>query len=311
LPPAVDGVLRRGMAKEPDQRYPTSRAFVDALLGALDGDPTAVTEPLRGGRRGVGAAGGAADGAAVAGAAAAGAGPARAPVARAPAGTARADRTAATTPLRSSAAERTPPNGRAFALAALAVVAIGVIVLISQMGASSTPSAKVSSGTHSTATRGARHRTRPKIAASSSSSTTAPLSSTASTSAAGASSPSQLQLLGHQQLLSGNYPAAIATLRRALAEANPNSLTYAYALYDLGDALLLSGNPKAAVPVLEQRLKIPNQTATVQALLNKALQEAGMPPQGSPGAQATTGGASVPPGHHKGHGHGGGNGQGD
>ncbi len=321
LPPAVDDVLRRGMAKQPDQRYPTSRAFVDALLAVLDGDPTAVTEPLRGGRRGVdGAAGAGVAGAGVARAPAARApaGAARAPAARAPAGaarapagTARASRTAATTPLRPSAAERTPPNGRAFALAALAVVAIGVIVLISQMGASSTPAAKVSSGTHSTATHRASHRTRRTTAASSSSSsTTAPLSSTASTPAAGASSPSQLQLLGHQQLLGGDYAAAISTLRRALAEANPNSLTYAYALYDLGDALLLSGNPKAAIPVLQQRLKIPNQTATVQALLNKALQEAGMPPQGSPGAQATTGGAGVPPGHHKGDEHGGGNGQG-
>ena len=62
--------------------------------------------------------------------------------------------------------------------------------------------------------------------------------------------------------------------------------------------------------MLEQRLKIPNQTATVQALLNKALQEAGMAPTASPGAQAPTGGAGVRPGHGKTHGHGGGNGQG-
>ena len=85
-------------------------------------------------------------------------------------------------------------------------------------------------------------------------------------------------------MTAGNYPQAIATLRKALAAADRTSLTYAYGLYDLGVALLKSGNAAAAVPVLEQRVKIPNQTATVQATLNEALQASGQaPPAPGPG----------------------------
>ncbi|MGZ4175468.1 MAG: hypothetical protein ACXVUX_04530, partial [Solirubrobacteraceae bacterium] len=71
--------------------------------------------------------------------------------------------------------------------------------------------------------------------------------------------------------------------RKALAAADPHSLTYAYGLYDLGIALLKSGNAAAAVPVLEQRIKIPNQTATVQSALNQALQASGQAPPPPPG----------------------------
>ena len=88
-------------------------------------------------------------------------------------------------------------------------------------------------------------------------------------------------------MLAGNYSEAIATLHRALAAAAPGSLTYAYALYDLGRSLLLAGDPKAAIGVLEQRLKIPNQTSIVQQTLDQALQAAGEAPQ-----QATPGGAA-------------------
>jgi hypothetical protein len=113
-----------------------------------------------------------------------------------------------------------------------------------------------------------------------------------------APSPAALEALGHQELLAQNYAAAIPALRRAVAAASPVSLIYAYALYDLGDALLLSGNPQAAIPVLEQRLRIPNQTDVVQQTLNRAL--AATAP--TPPAQ--------PHGHH-GHGEGNGNGNGN
>ena len=74
-----------------------------------------------------------------------------------------------------------------------------------------------------------------------------------------------------------------------------------------------SGNPQAAIPVLEQRLRIPNQTATVQALLNQALKAAGQAPASggaSSSGAGSTGGANLPPGqakkdHHPGQGGGG------
>ncbi len=128
--------------------------------------------------------------------------------------------------------------------------------------------------------------------------------------ATGGASADQLQTLGHQELLNGNYPAAIAADRRAVNAADHSSVTYAYALYDLGDALLKSGNPQAAIPVLQQRLQIPNQTPTVQALLNQALQAAGQGPAPGASAPGSAGGASVPPGEAKKPG-GGGNGGGD
>jgi predicted Zn-dependent protease len=99
-------------------------------------------------------------------------------------------------------------------------------------------------------------------------------------------------------MLSGDYQAAIGTLNRAVAAAPRGSLTYAYALYDLGRSLLLSGNPQAAIPILQQRLQIPNQTATVQALLNQAEQAAGQ--------RSASGGAALPgKGHDKPKRHGG------
>jgi len=108
-----------------------------------------------------------------------------------------------------------------------------------------------------------------------------------------------------------------------MAAASPSSLTYAYALYDLGRSLRLAGDPKAAVSVLYQRLKIPNQTETVRLELQQALQALGQQsvqhggavpghsPGGSPGhsgqAPGHSGGAGLPgvpghDGHHGGHG---------
>ncbi len=84
-----------------------------------------------------------------------------------------------------------------------------------------------------------------------------------------------------------------------MSAASPSSLTYAYALYDLGHALRLAGDPAAAVPVLEQRLRIPNQTAVVRAELNLALAALHRPTGAAPVAHGhrLTGGA--PPGHAK------------
>jgi eukaryotic-like serine/threonine-protein kinase len=52
-------------------------------------------------------------------------------------------------------------------------------------------------------------------------------------------------------------------------------VNYAYALFNLGNALRLSGRPEEAIPVLERRLEIPNQTAAVRSELAAARSEAG------------------------------------
>ncbi|MEA2471159.1 MAG: eukaryotic-like serine/threonine-protein kinase [Thermoleophilaceae bacterium] len=78
---------------------------------------------------------------------------------------------------------------------------------------------------------------------------------------------------------SGEYASAIPTLERA-AQAFPagttaaGNLQYAYTLFNLGHALVQAGRPADAVPVLEERLKNPDQRATVQAELDAARQGA-------------------------------------
>ena len=51
LPPAVDDVLVRGMAKEPDERFETAGAFVDALETVLSGGVAVTTQRLTAQRR--------------------------------------------------------------------------------------------------------------------------------------------------------------------------------------------------------------------------------------------------------------------
>jgi tetratricopeptide (TPR) repeat protein len=103
-------------------------------------------------------------------------------------------------------------------------------------------------------------------------------------------------------MLAGQYSEAIGVLHQALDAASPSSLTYAYALYDLGRSLRLAGDPRDAVPVLQRRLQIPNQTDVVRGELNLALRALG---QGSSGAGASSsptasgGAAPGPAGHLK------------
>ena len=304
LPPAIDPVLSRGMAKQPEDRFPTAGAFVDALEMALSGGipilDTAVTTVRR-----------------------------RPVTGRIPA-VARAGAAAATLAPGARARETSPPSGpvgwtaadslqrgsfgrrgagRIIALAALVMVIAGIgAMAIAGLGggaphrpvADRTPRHAATTPTHTAAAAAPAHQRKraPKRPAATTPSTVAALSPPPQ-------SPEQLQLSGHQQMLAGKYQTAIATLRKAVAAAAPGSLTYAYGLYDLGRAMVLSGDPGGAVPILEQRLKIPNQTAVVQQELNQALQASGQQP-----AQLTTPTQPGPPakpggkGHGKGHRHG-------
>jgi tetratricopeptide (TPR) repeat protein len=98
---------------------------------------------------------------------------------------------------------------------------------------------------------------------------------------------------GHQLMVDGNYAAAIPALRQVLAAADPGSLTYAYALFDLGRSLRLAGDPQAAIPILWRRMQIPNQPDVVRAELQAALRAVGLREMGG-----AAGGQPAPPGHH-------------
>jgi predicted Zn-dependent protease len=75
----------------------------------------------------------------------------------------------------------------------------------------------------------------------------------------------------------GRYGDAVPVLQRAVQECgnDPQDLTCAYAMYNLGRSLRLAGRPGDAIPVLERRLKNPDQKATVQSELEQARAAAG------------------------------------
>jgi hypothetical protein len=99
-------------------------------------------------------------------------------------------------------------------------------------------------------------------------------------------------------MIGGNYSAAIPVLRQAVAAAPHPSLTYAYALFDLGRSLRLAGDPKDAAVVLYQRLQIPNQTEKVREELQLALRALGQTANQTGG----TGTATPAPGDNGAHG---------
>jgi eukaryotic-like serine/threonine-protein kinase len=86
----------------------------------------------------------------------------------------------------------------------------------------------------------------------------------------------QLNDQGKSLIDQGRPGEAIPVLEDAVRSfpAGSGDLNYAYALFNLGNALRLAGRPEDAVPVLERRLEIDNQRGAVQAELERARAEA-------------------------------------
>jgi eukaryotic-like serine/threonine-protein kinase len=82
---------------------------------------------------------------------------------------------------------------------------------------------------------------------------------------------------GFTLMRQGDYASAVPKLQEAVSLFPPDStdIQYAYALYNLGKSLRAVGRPEEAIPFLEKRLQWDDQTATVQAELDRARQEAG------------------------------------
>ena len=100
---------------------------------------------------------------------------------------------------------------------------------------------------------------------------------TSTSSVAGSESGAALNEQGYALIQAGEYDAAVPVLEEAVASypEGTEDITYAYALFNLGNALRLSGRPEEAIPVLERRLEYPDQTATVERELEAARAEAG------------------------------------
>jgi serine/threonine-protein kinase len=88
---------------------------------------------------------------------------------------------------------------------------------------------------------------------------------------------STLNQEGFEAIQAGRYEEAVPMLEESVRAFPPGteSIDYAYALFNLGNALRLSGRAEEAIPVLERRLEIPNQTEVVRRELEAARSEAG------------------------------------
>jgi eukaryotic-like serine/threonine-protein kinase len=213
LPPAVDRVLRFGMAKDPEKRPSSAIDLLDRLEDALESDvappepPTAVAPPA----------------------------PAPRPAPR----------------------RRWPGFA---ALAALALVAGSAIAIATGAGkrgddgGSSTPTTHAASSAAAAAKpQTTKPKRKPKAEKSA---TTTQQTAPPPTS----EDPVALNNQGFALLQQGQASAAVPSLQRAVqafrAQGRTGQIDYAYALYNLGNALRLSGRPADAIPYLEERLKI-------------------------------------------------------
>jgi eukaryotic-like serine/threonine-protein kinase len=104
----------------------------------------------------------------------------------------------------------------------------------------------------------------------------APSSTEQASPASSSTDGASLNAEGFSLIQQGRAAEAVPVLRQAV-ESFPEGTTdlnYAYALYNLGNALRLAGQPEEAIPILERRLQIPNQRSTVAAELARARAEA-------------------------------------
>jgi eukaryotic-like serine/threonine-protein kinase len=259
LPPRVDRVLATGMAKDPAERPATAADFMDALEVALDGEPIAAGPPTA----------------------------VTAPVATA---TPRPPtRSARAVPTR--AKRRWPGLAALGALAAVAGAAIAIAAGTGGKGDGAT-TAKHTTGAASSATK---PKSQPKTQTTQSQATTQapaqttqpgqttqPAQTTQTPPPAQAKSDDAVALndQGFALIGQGKPNDAVAPLQRSVeafrAQGRKGDIGYAYALYNLGNALRLSGRPAEAIPFLQERLQISNyKRGIVKKELKTAQQQAG------------------------------------
>ena len=236
LPAAVDGVLRRGLAKDPGARWPSSGEFAEALANAAADDPTEATRPLA------------------------------APPLPPDRGNGAATAASPREPLPKRAAPEPPLSQRRVsarrwlpvALVALLVALVGVIALVSGGGDDPEPASQPERSAPERAS--SQPREEPAAAA--------PAEQQQEQSGASASA---LNDQGFALMNQGRYDEAIPVLQQAAERCGDSRETVcAYALYNLGRSLRLAGRPDEAIPILERRLAYGNQTEVVQAELDAA-----------------------------------------
>ncbi len=259
LPAEVDRVLAAGMAKDPAQRPATAADFLDGLEDAIDGAPAPAAAPTA----------------------------VTAPVATAP----------PRPPTRPVHVAPRGPRRRWPGIAALAALALvaGVAIAIAagtgggnggapSAGAKHTPSAAKSQSTAKTKAKAAQTPATTQTQQSTTQAQTQTQQTTTQAPAGGAQAkandPVALNDQGFALIGQGKPADAVAPLQRSVdafrAENRKGDIGYAYALYNLGNALRLSGHPAEAIPYLQERLQVSNyKRGVVQKELKTARQQAG------------------------------------
>ncbi|HEX6742612.1 MAG TPA: protein kinase [Solirubrobacteraceae bacterium] len=261
LPPRVDEVLATGMAKDPTDRPATASDFMDALEVALDGEPAAAGPPTA----------------------------VTAPIAAAPA----RPPTRSVRPAPTRAKRRWP--GMA-ALAALAVVAGAAIAIAAGSGGKGDGGPTTAKHTTTPAHTASKTKSQSKTQATQSPATTqattqgpaqttqpAQTAQTPPAAQAKSDDPVALNDQGFALIGQGKPNDAVAPLQRSVeafrAQGRKGEIGYAYALYNLGNALRLSGRPADAIPFLQERLQVSNyKRGIVEKELKTAQQQAGQKP---------------------------------
>jgi eukaryotic-like serine/threonine-protein kinase len=295
-PPATADLLARAMARDPGERPRTAGELGTGLRRTLEEDPQVTASTRRLDRR----TGGGAAGSAVP------APPSAAPVTAASPRTPTAarslrDREAALrrrgtlVPPRRGDRPRLLPLALAGAIVALAVA---IIVIAFGSGGGDDPSSPQGGARPAERPRASeQNRRKPTQRAQSEQPTpqaeqpeqqapAAPAPTPApeedepedeQTAGSGPTEGARLNDRGFQLMSEGRYDEAIPILQRAVEAFPPGTsdLNYAYALFNLGQALRMAGRPDEAIPILEQRLEIPNQTGIVRRELELARRDAG------------------------------------
>jgi tetratricopeptide (TPR) repeat protein len=222
LPTAVDDVMRAGMAKDPARRPATAADFLDALEEALERDVAPAGPPTA----------------------------VTAPVAAPP--------RPPTATFRAATARRRWPGYAA--LAALALVAGAAVALVAGGGGPDRGAGTTAKHTTAHATTQAKAKAKPKP--SGPAATQTQTQAQTQTPPATSDDPVALNNQGFAFIQQGKPSDAVAPLQRSVgafrAQQRTGEIDYAYALYNLGNALRLTGHPADAIPYLEERLRISN-----------------------------------------------------
>jgi serine/threonine-protein kinase len=247
LSPEVDAVLERGLAKDPDDRWPTTGAFVDALEQALEPPEPAPAPPTRRTAR-TRKLSGAAAGAAVPAAAASAAD-----------GNGHYDGPPATTRGR----RRGWPVLALLAALAAAIVIIAVVLLSGgndnsgQTAARATNTPSATKKHKSTPTPSPTAQSTPTATATPAAPTATPSPTAAApTGKADLPKASQLQLAGFNAGKAGDFNKDLTLSNQAIqACAGSRQMSpCGYATYEKGYSLFKLGRYNEAVTVLQQRL---------------------------------------------------------